>query len=259
MAGADSTLRALRRASAGVLFALLCGLATAAPAPLHILVEDASDPFSRADGSGYANEVVVAAFKAAGVDVVLDVVPYARCKAYVLRGLSVACFGMSWDPAFQGKIRFASAPLYSVTPIYFQNAGHRVAARSEAELGKGSNIGVVNGYEYPESALRAQARGAVFHAARSERINLKKLALNRLDLALVMTNDLQGTAFLPNDAGVAGQVVPAFASGKLDTFIGFSTQHAQGKWARDKFNHGYASLVKNGKFKEIWMRWATKK
>lgn len=235
---------------------MLAGAASASAPVLHILVEDASDPFSRADGSGYANDVVKAAFKLAGVEVALDVVPYARCKDSVLKGLAVACFGMSPDASFKGRVQFAVLPLYSVTPTYFQNIAFRVTAKNESELGRGIDIGVVNGYEYPDSAMRVQQRGAVFSVARTEQVNLKKLAFHRLDLALVMTNDLQGARFLLDDAGVTGKVAPAFASGKLDTYIGFSAQHPQGKWARDKFNEGYAALGKSGKLKEIWSKWA---
>ncbi|WP_423049241.1 hypothetical protein [Undibacterium sp. SXout7W] len=50
------------------------------PESIEIMVEDAADPFSKADGTGYANDQVVAAFSAVGVDIKFNVVPYVRCK-----------------------------------------------------------------------------------------------------------------------------------------------------------------------------------
>src|SRR5277367_4729259 len=88
------------------LLALRPVMACAAVPPLTIMVEDASEPFSRRDGTGYANDIVRAAFKAAGIEVGLDVVPYARCKKSLEDGATPACFAMSWLPEFQNRIRF---------------------------------------------------------------------------------------------------------------------------------------------------------
>src|SRR5499433_2311933 len=67
---------------------------------LVLAVEDDASPWSRPDGSGYANDVVRAAFKAVGVAVELQVVPYARCKRMALRGEVAGCFNMSPSPEF---------------------------------------------------------------------------------------------------------------------------------------------------------------
>ena len=64
-------------------------------ADLKIMAEDAAEPFSRADGTGYANDVVKAAFHAVGVEIAFDVVPYARCKKDAEDGKIAACFSMS--------------------------------------------------------------------------------------------------------------------------------------------------------------------
>lgn len=70
---------------------------------LTIMVEDAAAPWSGSDGTGYANDVVVAAFKEMGVEIQLRVVPYSRCKYLVLSGQVTACFNMSWQPKFRSQ------------------------------------------------------------------------------------------------------------------------------------------------------------
>ena len=95
---------------------------------LEIYVENAADPFSRPDGTGYANDVVRAAFEAVGVRIKFTVVPYSRCKYKVLSGEAAACVSMSWDPSFEGRIRFADTPLIKVTPVYYESRARPLAS-----------------------------------------------------------------------------------------------------------------------------------
>ena len=88
---------------------------------LVIAVEDDAAPWSRADGSGYANDVVVAAFKAVGVDVQLRVMPYARCKRMALNGEVAACLSMSPAPELNGSIELSARPLFTCYAGYFYN------------------------------------------------------------------------------------------------------------------------------------------
>ena len=106
---------------------LLVSVWISAPAGAHaasftIMAEDASEPFSRGDGTGYANDIVKAAFQAAGFDVRLNVVPYARCKKSLEDGTTAACFSMSWIPEFKDRIVFSDQPLYQVYADVFQNS-----------------------------------------------------------------------------------------------------------------------------------------
>lgn len=233
-----------------------CPLAAGAqPDHLRILVEDAAEPFSNPDGSGYANDIVRAAFAAVGVKAELVVVPYARCKALVLAGVEVACFSMSHEPGLEGTIQFAQQPLFSVTPVYFQNRRRLLPARREEELGRGAEIGVVNGYEYPESVAQARDRGATLVAARSDQINLKKLAAGRIDAALVMDSVLHSASRQLQQAGVADAVVATFSSSRLDSYIGFSTRHPRGELALAEFNRGYALIMAGGQQRKIADKW----
>ena len=52
----------------------------------------------------------------------------------------------------------------------------------------GGVVGTIRGYEYPKTVMEAKARGMVLDENISEQANLQKLALGRIDAAMVMSN-----------------------------------------------------------------------
>jgi ABC-type amino acid transport substrate-binding protein len=159
-------------------------------ADLTIMAEDAAPPFSQADGTGYANEVVKAAFRAAGVDVALDVVPYARCKRDVADGKVPACFAMSWYKGVEAVVTFSQEPIFQVYADVFVPRKSAGRSTQMADFGRGTTIGIVNEYEYPDEIYALRSNGAALQASANDLANLKMLAAGRIDAAVVMTNDL---------------------------------------------------------------------
>ena len=226
--------------------------------PVEIYVEDNADPFSRPDGSGYANDVVRAALSAAGINIKLTVVPYARCKRQVIKGKVAACFNMSPSAELKNTVKLADTPLFSVTPVYFENLGRPLKARNEDELGKGDTIGIVHDYEYPDSAMQIVKRGGHLSPARSEQVNLKRLVAGRISSALVMTNDLTGASFWLDDAEVRGKVGVAFRSqGQQDAYFGVSIRHPQGLWLLEQYQSGMQRIIDDGTLAKIKAKWAS--
>lgn len=240
-----------------VLAFLLSTLALRAiAAPLEIAVEDDAAPWSMKDGSGYANDLVTTAFKAVQIEVKLKVMPYARCKKLTEEGKSVACFSMSWESDLTGKISFSAKPLFVCRADYFQNTKKPLPVQHESDLRKPILVGSVIGYEYPESTLQLAKKGVIkFAPTRSEDINLKKLALRRIDAALINHNQIKSAEVKLGLAGVQDMVAYAFSAGTLASYIGFSEQHPQGKWAREQFDRGFRLITENGIAKQLEMKW----
>ncbi len=190
----------MRRLLALCIGSLACTLALAAP--IEIMVEDAAAPMSNPDGSGYANEIVLAAFAAMDTPVKLTVVPYARCKKYVLSGAVAACLSMSDAPELAGKVRLSGLPLFYAYPRFYYHASHPLAVKSLTDLKPGLRIGIVNGYEYPAEILRLTERGIHLLEARSEETNLKKLAVGHIDMVVSMMDDFKSDDALIARAGV---------------------------------------------------------
>lgn len=225
-------------------------------APLEIAVEDDAAPWSMKDGRGYANDLVEAAFKAVQIEVKLKVMPYARCKRQVLDGSSVACFSMSWEPDLAGKISFSAKPLFICRADYFQNINKPLLVQHESDLRKPIVVGSVIGYEYPESTLQLAKKGLIkFEPTRSEDINLKKLALGRIDATLINHNQIKSADIKLGLAGVKEMVTYAFSAGTLASYIGFSERHPQGKWAREQFDRGFRFITHNGIAKQLEKKW----
>jgi ABC-type amino acid transport substrate-binding protein len=232
--------------------AFLFVTAGAHAAGLSVMAEDAAEPFSGRDGSGYADDVVKAAFHAAGADVSLDVVPYARCKNSVEAGKTVACFSMSWDAGMAGKVALSRHPISQVYADLFLPGA---AGKDDAVLGSGAVVGVINDYEYPDSIYKLRERGLVLQAAPDDYANLNMLAHGRLDGAIVMTNDLEPAARKAIAAGVGRKVHVGTRFGIEQSYIGFSLVHPRGAWARDQFDIGFDKITRDGTLAAIRKKW----
>lgn len=231
--------------------------------PLHIAsretidigVEDAAAPWSQGDGTGYANDLVRAAFDASGIDVRLHVLPYARCKQQVLNGALVACVSMSPAPELNGVVRFSARPLFVFTCRFFENPRAPLARRIE-DFPRGIRVGTVIGYEYPPEMLaRLSRRDAVLDPAPSEETNLRKLAAGRIAAAVVNSDTVKSSDWVAERAGVTGRVRSVLSVGRMPAYVGFSTVHPRGRELADRFDRGYARVIRNGERDRIQRRW----
>ncbi len=62
-----------------------------------------------------------AIYDAVDVDVVFEVVPYARCKKHTETREVVGCFNVAKNPEFENAIMFSEIPLFFAYISYFHN------------------------------------------------------------------------------------------------------------------------------------------
>src|SRR5262249_25692190 len=193
-----------------------------------------------------------------GVAVELQVVPYARCKRMALRGEVAGCFSMSPSPEFNSLIELSANPIFSCYAGYFYNNDKPPRVKRQEDLPHGTVVGTVIGYEYPPEFERLWRNGTiVIEQSPSEALNLKKLALGRVDLALLTYNETKTPQLLIKRAGVGGRVSSApFRAGLLKSYIGFSLKHPDGPWALREFNRGLRLIVKDGTMLRIRSEWS---
>jgi hypothetical protein len=239
--------------------ALLSALASPARAeePLVLAAEDEAAPWSNRDGTGFANDLVVSAFRAAGVEARLEVVPYSRCKHLAVTGKVAACFSMSWVPELEGKVVFPEAPLFRCRAEYWEATARPLGPVGLGGLPRGTLVASVLDYEYPPSFDEARRRGLLAaDPSPSEEVALRKLVLGRTRLAVIMADPAsKPAAGVAERAGVAGQVRLAFVEGENLSFIGFSAAHPRGAWARARFQEGFRAIQRDGTAARIAAAW----
>lgn len=249
--------RVVRPSSALALVALVAAGPVRArePSVVDVGVEDAAAPWSQADGTGYVNDLVRAAFGAVGVQVRMHVLPYARCKGEVVRGALVACVSMSPAPELRGVVRFSARPLFTFACDFFESPA-RPLPRRIADFAPGTRVATVLGYEYPPAMLeQLRRRGAVLEPAPTEEVNLRKLAAGRVAAAVVNRDAVKSPEWVAERAGVTGRVRSAFGVGGLPAYIGFSLAHRDGAALADRFDVGYARIIASGERDRIQRRW----
>ncbi len=252
-----STLLQRHRAAARLLlatFATALSVNCIAGEVVQVLVEDGFSPWSDQRGEGRANELVRAAFAAVQVDVQLSVVPYARCRALVIKGLAPSCFSMSPSTYLNDTVRFSDRPLYAVTLHAFVGNSSKLVLNSVDDLKAGMRVGIVNGYEYPPGVAELAKRGVLLESARTETANLRKLAAGRLDVALVLTDQFRSAEMVKLQSG-AVKIVRSLEGPSQPSFIGFSILHPDGERQRALFNRGFKLITENGKRAAIESQW----
>lgn len=224
---------------------------------LTIMVEDAAAPWSNSDGTGYANDVVLAAFKEMAVEARLKVVPYSRCKYMVLNGQVAACFNMSWQPEFQGRIKLAARPIFKVSNDVFESIKTPLPKPPDGQciLPPGTVVGITRDYEYSTQVMALQTSGAVFENSLSDLTSLQKLAARRFQAAVIMSNDLEVRNRKAQQSGTEDTVRFAFNCGLVNSTIGFSLSHPDGLRALEMYDEGYRRIEANGVLKKLHQRW----
>ncbi|MBT3255632.1 MAG: transporter substrate-binding domain-containing protein [Deltaproteobacteria bacterium] len=238
-----------------VLFLMLSHIAEGRE-KLKIYVENDAAPWSKTDGTGYANDLVKAIYDAVDVDVDFEVVPYARCKKHTETGEAVGCFNMAKIPDVENIITFPESPLFFAYISYFHNIENPLSASKAEDVKKGTIVGTVIGYEYDDMFYKLEKEGQItVEETRSEEMNIKKLGTGRLDAVILWNNETKPADFIIEKAGMAGKVALAFHSTKLELHMGFSKAHPKGELALQKYNEGIKRIQSNGVYDQITQDW----
>ncbi|WP_161784269.1 ABC transporter substrate-binding protein [Aquabacterium sp. NJ1] len=221
--------------------------------------EDDAAPWSYADGSGYVNDVVRAAFERSGWLVEFKVMPYARCKALASSGKLLACFSTSKTPALQAQLLYPVHPVFSASNLLVGRADSGLSGCDPARWPRPLRIGRVAGYEY-RPAVDALFSQPQIHAddAQSEVNNLRKLQARRIDAALVTVDAVKRLDFIAAQAGVSGTFTTICDFGSEHAYIAFSRRHPVSQRARQAFEAGFEQLRKEGHIAKLQALWRAK-
>ena len=232
----------------GVLFVLLVLSTGSVRAAETITLGAENDwvPYSNQDGTGMANEIVQAAYKAVGIDVKFKVGPYNRLLKLVRDGELLGAFNVPKEKSNENEYIFGKTPIFTAQSAYYYNKDHPLSAHSKEGLKNGEKIGVVFDYGYGD--FFSDNDKIVKIPVRSDQLNLRKLAKGRIDATILYDKTARK---LLKEEGLSDRIVKAFDSESGDIYVAFSKSFPNAQHYADKLDEGLAVIKASGVLKQI--------
>lgn len=239
------------------MLALVCGALAAAAhaeAPVPVGAEDGWYPYSGVvDGrpAGMAVDIVRAAFAAAGVQITLESLPYARCMRLAETGAVAACFDTLRNPLIEHKYLWPATPLFRGQIVIYAAASASDKPVALAAL-RGRRVGVTHGYEYGDAFDGDPAM--VRDVGDTDLATLRKLVAGRVDYALVYDRVAEHLA--RSEPGLAGRFKPVGVLLTPDLYLSFSRDYPGAARLVSRFDAGMLRIRATGEYARIVSRWA---
>jgi len=203
-------------------------------------------PYSNHDGTGMANEIVLAAYETMGIDVKFQVGPYNRLLKMVRNGEILGAFNVPKESSNEKEYIFGKTPLFTALSAYYYNVGEPLSATRKEELVNGEKVGVVFDYGYGE--FFSNNDRIIKIRVKSDLLNLRKLAKGRVDTTILYDKTAQE---LIRENGLAGRILKAFDSETAQIYVAFSKIFPEAQYYADELDEGLAIIKANGTYKKI--------
>lgn len=224
---------------------------------LTVGAEDDAAPWSYADGSGYVNDVVRAAYEAVKWDLTLEVLPYARCKRMAEDGELAACFTTSKTPQTEQRLQFAAIPAITARNVLLARSNSTLKGCDPQAWEREVSVGLVNEYEYLPAVEALRRSNAVsVQVTTSEGFALRMLTGGRVDAAVLTLDPVKRIELVAALAGVRPDFKVICDFGGLPGYIAFSRAHPKALAALNAFNDGMKIIQKDGTVTRIQRQWA---
>lgn len=233
-------------------------LLLAAPAraeSLTICAEDDWYPYAALrDGTsvGLSVELARAAFAHGGVTARFESGSYQRCIRLTQQGRYVLTLNMARTADREPAYLWPKQPLLEVRGVLWGRPGLVSGSLAHADL-RHRQFGVVKGYEYP--AAIANDRDIIKVEADSDAVNLRNIALGRVDVTLM---DEKIGRYLIARHGLAGKVVPYGVFERFPVYAVFSRRHPKAAHYLRLFDQGMVALLQRGEYQRIAEAWPPK-
>lgn len=200
---------------------------------------------------GFAVDLARAAWAAAGVDVELVPLPYARCMKEVDNGTLDGCFNTLRDARTEDKYRWHKKPLFKARIAIYGRSDATPKGRVDREGLLGARVGVTNGYDYG-AAFDNDAR-MLRDVAPSDLISLRKLVAGRVDYALVFDRVAREIARVHPEVGQGFTQRGVLVEPLL--YISFTRQKPGLEALIARFDAGLDKVRQSGEYARIEARW----
>lgn len=200
--------------------------------------------------AGFAVDLVRAAWQAAGLEVELVPLPYARCMREVEAGKLAGCFDTLRDARTEDKYLWHKYHLFRARiGIYGRSDGPADPVNVQALRGK--RVGVTNGYDYGTAFDGDPAM--LRDVAASDLTSLRKLVAGRVDYALVY--DRVATEIAANNPTLSRSFRLRGVLLEPSLYLSFSKKYPNVGPLIARFDAGLDVIRKNGEYARIEARW----
>ncbi len=213
---------------------------------LTLAVEDAWEPYANPDGTGMSVEIVTAAFKSVGVDVVLEVLPYARVLHEVKSGKYVGGLNVARETSREDDFLWGREMLFLAHAHYYHHKSRPLRVQEPRSLQGGERIGVIRGYEY----------GNLFH----DHEGIVRVWANRHDqiIDMLRLDRVQAVIMFEKTAGLylremhlEDEIQAAFPSEPSRIFVAFSKHRPEAPHYLELLDEGLRRIKADGTYQAI--------
>jgi polar amino acid transport system substrate-binding protein len=236
---------------------LSCASASFAHAETITLVsEDNWYPYAALkDGkiSGFAVDVIEAAYAKMNIKVEFISAPYSRCLMLTKTGRALGCFDSLNDVTLAPDFLFHHEPLFKATIGIYASSKNQLTSVNVPDL-DGRIVGVTHEYTYGDAI--ENDKKIVREVAPSDLSNLRKLLKARSEFSLVYTRivDYLQVAYPDEFKGKIRQVGVAFED---NLYVSFSKIWPDSKRYANLLDQGLVSIRADGTYKKLEQKWAT--
>lgn len=220
-------------------------------AGLTIGAEDDWFPYSGVqDGrpAGLAVDIVTAAFRAAGLGLNLQSLPYSRCMILTRQKQLAGCFDSLRNPRIEADYQWHRTPLFQARIVIYARSDDGGAPIQQIEQLYGQRVAVTHGYEY---GARFDDDARMLRDPGLRDIDaLRKLGAGRVRYALVYEHVAR--YLLAQQPQLASQIKTAGTLLSADLFLAFAPDQAE---LAQRFEQGLRSLHQSGEYQRIVARW----
>lgn len=202
---------------------------------------------------GITVELVTAAFRAIGVEVRLESVPYVRCMAQTRTGSLVACFNTTRTVQIENDYAWPARPMFEERFLIWALADAptpRAGGLQVRDL-EGQPVAVTRGYEYGsefDGNTRIQ-RVVTSHDENNFRLLLRGRA------AYTLAPDINARLLFKRQPDLAGKFKVVGQLSAFGIYTAFSRRHPQSAEMLAAFDEGMKIIQANGTARASHERW----
>jgi polar amino acid transport system substrate-binding protein len=203
--------------------------------------------------SGFAVDVIEAAYAKMNIKVEFVAAPYSRCLMLTKAGRALGCFDSLNDVTLAPDFLFHHEPLFKATIGIYARSKNQLRSVSASDL-SGRTVGVTHEYTYGDAIEKDKK--IVREVAPSDVSNLRKLLKERSEFSLVYTRivDYLQVAYPDEFKGKIRQVGVAFED---NLYVSFSKIWPDSKRYANLLDQGLIAIRADGTYEKLEQKWAT--